>query len=199
MRGKNELSWTVITNTLVKLELRNPEFTTVIIPREVQPTWQGWQSREPVKSQSPPSHWAEPCCPALCCVLKIGIEARAAKNMLLTMQSSCAPQAETGRAGAFRTLGSAAAQLQLGGGGGEEGAQAETRSLQTHQQLGSKHTADHRVSRETPRGCRAHRDSEMVHGHDLQNHWGRRSTLDAWENWKASSALVSQCDACCFP
>ena len=64
------------------------------------------------------------------------------------MQSSCAPQAETGRAGAFRTLGSAAAQLQLGGGGGEEGAQAETRSLQTHQQLGRK---EHR---QRPEACR---------------------------------------------
>lgn len=132
-------------------------------------------------------------------MLKIGIKARAAKNMLLTMQSSCTPQAETGRAGAFRTLGSAAAQLQLGGGGWGEGAQTETRSLQTHQQLGSKHTADHRVSHKTPQGCRAHTDSEMVHGHDPQNHWGRRSTLDAWENWQASSALVSQSDACWFP
>lgn len=106
-------------------------------------------------------------------MLKIGIGARAAKNMLLTMQSSCAPQAETGKAGAFRTLGSAAAPLRLGGGGGEEGEQAETRSLQTHQQLGSKLTADHRVSHKMPQGRRAHPDGETVHGHDPQNHWGQ--------------------------
>ena len=104
--------------------------------------------------------------------------------MLLTTQSSCAPQAETGRAGAFRTLGSAAAQLQPGGGGGEE-EQAETRSLQTHQQLGSKLTADHSVSHKMPQGRRAHTDGETVRwfmATTPRTTGGRRSTLDAWEN-----------------